>query len=106
MLSSLIARRWVGLQSLCLFRLKGLSIDEMVGVDTLAVCRAHRCVPVAFLLLWYSVFLLLNPCLCFISLLYLDLYVLGDDALIIDGWLRMGLLPLGNFADISYLVEN
>ena len=27
----------------------------------------------------------------------------------IDGWLRMGLLlppPLGNFADISYLVEN
>ena len=28
---------------------------------------------------------------------------------IIDGWLRMGLLPpppLGNFADISYLVEN
>ena len=27
--------------------------------------------------------------------------------LILDGWLRMGLLPpLGNFADISYLVEN
>ena len=26
--------------------------------------------------------LLLSPCLCFISLLYLDLYVLGDDALI------------------------
>ena len=26
---------------------------------------------------------------------------------LIDGWLRMGLLPpLGNFADISYLVEN
>ena len=25
----------------------------------------------------------------------------------IDGWLRMGLLPpLGNFADISYFVEN
>ena len=25
----------------------------------------------------------------------------------VDGWLRMGLLPpLGNFADISYLVEN
>ena len=24
--------------------------------------------------------LLLSPCLCFISLLYLDLYVLGDDA--------------------------
>ena len=28
-------------------------------------------------------YLLLSPCLCFISLLYLDLYVLGDDALII-----------------------
>ena len=35
---------------------------------------------------------------------------LSDDkqADVIDGWLRMGLLPppLGNFADISYLVEN
>ena len=29
--SSLIARRWVGLQTLCWFRLKDLSIDEMVG---------------------------------------------------------------------------
>ena len=28
------------------------------------------------------VYLLLSPYLCFISLLYLDLYVLGDDALI------------------------
>ena len=27
-------------------------------------------------------FLLLSPYLCFISFLYLDLYVLGDDALI------------------------
>ena len=32
----------------------------------------------------YSIqfYLLLSPCLCFISLLYIDLYVLGDDALI------------------------
>ena len=30
-------------------------------------------------------YLLLGPYLCFISLLYLDLYVLGDDALIILG---------------------
>ena len=29
---------------------------------------------------WF--YLLLGPCLCFVSLLYLDLYVLGDDALI------------------------
>ena len=37
--------------------------------------------PVGFLLLWYSV-LFMSPYLCLISLLYLDLYVLGDDALI------------------------
>ena len=37
-------------------------------------------IPVRFLLLRYSVFLLLSPYLCFISLFYLDLYVLGDDA--------------------------
>ena len=30
----------------------------------------------------FSFFLLLSPYLYFISLLYLDLYVLGDDALI------------------------
>ena len=35
-----------------------------------------------FFSLRYSVLLLLSPYLCFISLLYLDLYVLGDDALI------------------------
>ena len=28
--------------------------------------------------------LLLGPCPCFVSLLYLDLYIIGDDALI--GW--------------------
>ena len=32
LLSSLIARRWAGLQTLWWFRLKDLSIDEMVGV--------------------------------------------------------------------------
>ena len=30
-------------------------------------------------------YLLLSPYLCFVSLLYLDLYVLGDDALISYG---------------------
>ena len=35
-------------------------------------------------------YLLLSPYLCFISLLYLDLYVLGDDALIPMPKLRMG----------------
>ena len=31
-------------------------------------------------------YLLLSPYPCFISLLYLDLYVLGDDALISQGY--------------------
>ena len=44
----------------------------------------RRGLPVGFLLLRYTVlrYLLLSPYLCLISLLYLDLYVLGDDALI------------------------
>ena len=46
----------------------------------LAVCRAHRGLPVGFPLLHF--YLLLSPYLCFIFFLYLDLYVLGDDALI------------------------
>ena len=53
----------------------------MVGPDSLAVCRAHRGLPVGFLLLRNSVYFLLSPYLCFISFLYLDLNVLGDDAL-------------------------
>ena len=49
----------------------------------MAVCPAHRGLPVVFLMLRYSVFFLqLSPYHCFISLLYLDLYVLEDDALI------------------------
>ena len=38
-------------------------------------------------------YLLLSPYLCFISFLYLDLYVLGDDTLI----------SLGSFVPIKYL---
>ena len=38
--------------------------------------------PVEFLCSGIQFYLLLSPYLCFISLLYLDLYVLGDDALI------------------------
>ena len=54
-----------------------------LGPDALAVCQAHRGLPVGFLLLWYSVLLPVESLsLLFISLLYLDLYVLGDDALI------------------------
>ena len=51
--------------------------------DALAVCQAHRGLPVGcFFAPVFRVFLLLSPYLCFISFSYLDLYVLGDDALI------------------------
>ena len=50
--------------------------------DVLAVKRAIRGLPVGFLLSGIQFYLLLCPYLCFISFLYLDLYVLGDDALI------------------------
>ena len=48
------------------------------GPDALAVCRAHRGLPVLFLLLQYSVLFTVES----LSFLYLHLYVLGDDALI------------------------
>ena len=41
--------------------------------------------------IWF--YLLLSPYICFISLLYLDLYVLGDDALV----------SLGSFMQTKYL---
>ena len=50
----------------------------MVGPDALAVCWAHRGLPVGFLCSGIQFNLLLSPYPCFISLLYLDLYVLGD----------------------------
>ena len=55
------------------------------GPDALAVCQAHLGKPVGFLLIQIQFNLLLSPYRCFISLLYLDLYVLGDDALISYG---------------------
>ena len=44
----------------------------------LGACRAHRGLPVGFLLLRYSVLFAVES----LSLLYLGLCVLGDDALI------------------------
>ena len=67
LLSSLIARRWVGLQTLWRFGLKDLSTDEMVGPEVLAICRARRGLPVGFLLLRYSVLFTVES----LSLLYL-----------------------------------
>ena len=54
LLSCLIARRWVGLQTLWRFQLKDLSIDEMIGAWYFGCCQAHQGLPVGFLLLRYS----------------------------------------------------
>ena len=53
-----------------------------LGPNALAVCRAHRDYLLDFFCSGIQFNLLLSPYPCFISLLYLDLYVLGDEALI------------------------
>ena len=55
----------------------------MIRLTTLLLgfCNATRGLPVGFLLRC-SVLFTVESLSCFISLLYLDLYVLGDDALI------------------------
>ena len=55
LLSSLIASLWVGLQTLWRFRLKDLSIDEMVGAWCFGCCQAHRELYVGFFWFRYSV---------------------------------------------------
>ena len=67
LLSSSFACRWVGLQTLWRFWLKGLSIDEMVRAWCFGCCQAHRGLPVGFLLLRYSVLFTVES----LSLLYL-----------------------------------
>ena len=56
-----------------------------MSFDALAVCLTHRGLPVGFFCSVIQFYLLLSSYLCFIFLLYLDLYVLGDGALIIRG---------------------
>ena len=46
----------------------------------LAVVRPTRVNPLDFCCSGIQFYVLLSPYLCFISFLYLDLYVLGDDA--------------------------
>ena len=72
LLSSLIAYWWVGL--------KDLSIDEMVGPDALVVVRPTRVYLLDFFCSSIQSYVLLSPYLCFISLLCLHLYVLGDNS--------------------------
>ena len=52
------------------------------GPDALAVVRPTWVYLLDFFCFGIQVYLLLSPYLCFISYLYLHLYVLGDDALI------------------------
>ena len=55
------------------------------GPDALVICWAHWGFLLDFFYSSIQLYSLLSPYLCFISLLYLDLYVLGDDALISKG---------------------
>ena len=57
-----------------------LTIDEMVGSDALAVVRPTRVYLLDFFCSGNQIYVLLSPYVCFISFLYLDFYVLGDDA--------------------------
>ena len=50
--------------------------------EALDVVRATRFYLLDFFCSGIQLYLLLSPYLCFIFFLYLDLYVLGDDALI------------------------
>ena len=66
-LSSLIALRWVGLQTLGRSDLKTYLLMRWQGPDVLAICREHRGLTVEFLSLRYSVLLTVES----LSLLYL-----------------------------------
>ena len=67
LLSSLIARRWVGLQTLWWFELIDLSIDKMVRAWCFGCLPGPPGLPVGFLLLQYSVLFTVES----LSLLYL-----------------------------------
>ena len=55
------------------------------GPDALAVVRPTGVNLFDFFCFSIQFYVLLSPYLCFISFLYLDLYVFGDDALISYG---------------------
>ena len=67
LLSSLIARLLVGLQTLWPFRLKDLSINEMVGAWRFGCFSGPLGLPVGFILLQYSILFTVES----LSLLYL-----------------------------------
>ena len=81
-LKTSLLMRWKGPDAIAVCRdLKTSLLMRWKGPDALTVCPAHQglldfyCSSIQF-------YLLLSPYLCFISLLYLELYVLGYGALI------------------------
>ena len=62
--------------------LKTYLLMRWLGSGALAVVRPTGVCLLDFFCSGLRFYLLLSPYLCFISFLYLDLYVLGDDALI------------------------
>ena len=51
----------------------------MVGPDALAVVRPTRVYLLDFFCSSFQFYVLLSPCLRFVSFLYIDLYVVVDD---------------------------
>ena len=60
--------------------LKDLSLDEMVGPGAKSVVRLTGVKLLDFFCSGIHLYVHLSPYLCFISFLYIDLYVLGDDS--------------------------
>ena len=85
-LSSLIARRWFWLHLYDGAKLKTYLLMRWYGPDALAVVRPTCVYLLDFFCSCIQFYVLLSPCLCFISSLYLDLYVLGDNAWISEGY--------------------
>ena len=60
-------------------------MDDLVGSSCLVVVRPTGVYVLDFFCSGIQLYLLFSLYLCFIAFLYLDLYVLGDDALISYG---------------------
>ena len=62
------------------FRLKDFYIDEMVAACCFGCSQARRVELLDLFSSGIQFYIRLSPYLCFISFLYIDLYVFGDDA--------------------------
>ena len=74
LLSSLISRLWVGIQTLWRFQLKDLSMDEMVGAWCFGCCQAPRGLSVGLLLLRYAALCIVES-LSFLYLLFISWFL-------------------------------